>query len=126
MDKTPLLDELKLTVQEQPPRNEYRIVVLVTSAILIAFALVIVALNLYDRGVASQLDLSRPGYQSVRDQAGKDVDIKKFSATGELSLEVFDSFDRQYSEQVNSITKLNAFDSKALTDEALGLPKVSQ
>ena len=114
------------TVREQPGGNRYQIPVMVGGTVVIAFILVVVALNLYDRGTAAQLDLSRPGYQSVREQAGKNVDIKKFSASGELSSEVFDSFDREYSQQIGSITSLDAFSGKALTDQALGLPEVAE
>lgn len=121
-----MLDELKSTAQRDPVRSQFRIPLLVAGAVVISLILVAVALRLYYGGIAAQLDLSRPGYQSVREQAGKDVDIDRFSATGGLSSEVFDSFDGQYAEQVKSITKLNAFDGSALTDAALGLPKISE
>lgn len=126
MGDSPLLEDLKSTALEQSAKEQYRLPLLIAGAVGIAFILVVVALNLYDRGTAAQLDLSRPGYQSVREQAGKNVDIKKFSASGELSAEVFDSFDREYSEQINSITKLDAFGGKALTDAALGLPEINE
>ena len=97
---------------------------MVTGAVAIAFVVVMIALNLYDSSGTAQLDLSRPGYQSVRNQVGKNVEIKAFSATGGLSSEVFESFDKQYAEQIQSITKLDAFGGDVLSDEALGLPEI--
>ena len=124
MNESQLLDELKSTVRQSPIRAQYKIPLMVAGAAMIALVFVIVALNLYDSSGAAQLDLSRPGYQSVRNQVGKDVKVKAFSATGGLSSEVFDAFDKQYSEQVQSMTRLDAFGGNVLSDSTLGLPEV--
>lgn len=123
MGDTELLKELKSTKQLSR-RNRYNIPLMVTGAVATAFVIVVIALNLYDSSGTAQLDLSRPGYQAVRNQAGKNVEVEAFSATGGLSVEVFEQFDQLYSEQVKSMVKLDAFGGDVLSDKALGLPIV--
>lgn len=99
--------------------------VMVGGAILVATVLVFVAMQLYRNSDAMRLDLSRPGYQAVRDQVGRDHDISSFSPTGPINSSALDEFRRKYDESLKRINGVDAFRGDALSDDALTLPNIS-
>lgn len=97
-----------------------RFVIMITCSILFAFVLVSIALALYGSSGAASVDLSRPGYSAVRDQAKEDTqDTKSFSSSGPIDKATIDEFDKLFSTTSKSATSVNAFDSELLSDEAL-------
>ena len=62
-----------------------RFVILIIASILISLVLVMIALGLYARSGAAQVDLSRPGYSEVRKQVSEDdQEFKAFPGTGPI------------------------------------------
>lgn len=104
-------------------RNLY--LTMVGGAIVIAAMLVFVAMSLYRNSDAMRLDLSRPGYQEVRDQVVRDRDMSSFSPTGPLTPAVLDEFNSKYDEALSHVQGVNAFAPDALSDSALSLPQVA-
>lgn len=94
---------------------------MIAAAIMIALFLVGVALALYASSGAAQLDLSRPGYVSVRDQAKNKEDFDGFPATGSITKETLDQFRKLYEKQAEKATSLDSFGGNALSDQALSL-----
>lgn len=96
--------------------------ILIMGAIMLAVVLTSISLYLYNTSIAAQLDLSQPGYESVR--AGvEDNDIQSFESTGVITRDTIDQFEQLYNEQMTK-TKSNQFSSNALTNRALGLSKI--
>jgi hypothetical protein len=94
---------------------------LVSITILIALFLVSVALALYASSGAAQLDLSRPGYVSVRDQASRSDSFDGFPASGGLNKTVADDFKRIYNEQAEKATNVDSFAGNAMNDQTLSI-----
>lgn len=101
--------------------EQHKFMVLVGLTIIISLFLVMISLQLYNRSGAAQLDLSRPGYQSVREQAGRRVEFTGFPSTGPLSKEALDSFRSLYDVQVKEATSVNSFGGDVMSDAALNL-----
>lgn len=99
-------------------------IVMVIGAIVLAMFLVMVAMNLYRSSGAAQLDLSRPGYESVREQVGRSEELRSFAPTGALTAEALDEFERLYQRSLSNISEIDAWRSDALSDTALSLPEV--
>ena len=104
-------------------RNFY--LVMVAGAILVAMVLVLVAMQLYRNSDAMRLDLSRPGYQKVRDQVGRDHEVSSFAPTGPISPATLNEFRRKYDDSLGRVGGVDAFRVDALSDEALSLPAVT-
>lgn len=97
-----------------------RFIVLIVGTISLALFLVSIALALYGSSGAAQVDLSRPGYSAVRDQAKEDTsDTKSFSSSGPIDKAALAEFEKLYAETSKSATSVKAFDSNVLSDEAL-------
>lgn len=101
--------------------SHHRFIVLIIGSIIIAFMFLAVSLAMYASTGTAQLDLSRPGYQSVRDQAKINKDFTTFSGSGPVNDSVLEEFEKGYKKQANQITAVDAFGSEVLSDQALGI-----
>ena len=115
------VDELMQDAQHMSRWEQHRFFLLIAGVISTALFLVSVAISLYNSSGAAQLDLSRPGYQAVRDQASRDTVTKSFSASGALNKDALNSFSEMYKEQAGKITSVDSFDSAALSEDSLQL-----
>ncbi len=98
-----------------------RFVLLIAGTITISLVLVFVAMLMYLTSGAAQVDLSRPGYSSVRDQVEKtDDEFKTFPATGPIDSKTLSDFEAQYKKELEQI-KTEVFQPSALTDETLSI-----
>lgn len=99
--------------------------VMVAGALVIALFLVMIAMNLYSSSGTAQIDLSRPGYEDVRDQVGKNFEMVSYPSTGELDKGAFDDFRKLYVPKMNKLREGKYYSSGALTDKSLNLPRIS-
>ena len=104
------------------PWQRHRFMVLIAGTILISLFLVGVALALYASSGAAQLDLSRPGYTSVREQAVQnDDDFTEFPATGPIDKATLDQFRSLYKEQAEKATNIDSFGSDVMSNKSLSI-----
>lgn len=102
--------------------TRHRFIVMIISTILIALFLVGVALALYASSGAAQLDLSRPGYVSVRNQAAKsESPFDSFPANGSIDKGVLDQFRKLYMAQADKATKVDSFGGTVMNDQTLSI-----
>ncbi len=90
-------------------------------SLIVAFILVLISMALYESSGAAQLDLSRPGYKSVRNEVDQSDTFEGFSASGPVTRTVIDQFQTLYQKQVKAVTGKDAFSSNVLEDQALGI-----
>lgn len=101
--------------------QRHKFMALVGGTIVIALFLVSVALALYTSSGAAQLDLSRPGYQSVREQASRTPEFEAFPSNGALDEKAITHFKELYDKKAKEATSVDAFGGDVLTDKALAL-----
>lgn len=103
----------------------HQFLVMVTIVILVSLFLVYVALSLYRSSGTLQLDLSRPGYDSAREEATKDTEVfKGFSADGRIDAESLNEFDSLYKQKASeALIDIADFSGDALSDSALTLDR---
>lgn len=122
IDYKNLMDE----AQHMSGWRKHKFMILVLSAIVVAIFMVMVAMNLYSSSGTAQLDLSRPDYQSVRAQAGRDGEATEFSSVGPINKAVLDEFRTIYQEKADQVIQADGFSGKAMSDGALGLPSLAK
>lgn len=103
--------------------RNHQFLIMIVGAILVSLFLVYVALSLYVSSGTLQLDLSRPGYDSAREEATKGTEVfKGFSEDGPIDDESLNEFDKLYKQKAaGALIEIDAFSSDALSDEALSL-----
>ena len=101
--------------------ERHKFLVLVGITILISLFLVSVALNLYTSSGAAQLDLSRPGYQSVIGQVRKTDDFGGFAGIGPIDAESLSQFRSLYSTQSAQASAVDSFGGDVMSDQALSI-----
>lgn len=106
--------------------QQHRYVGLLAGAIAVSAVLVIVSLSLYNSSGAAQLDLSRPGYQSVRKNVVYDNDTSTYPASGQFDREAFELFIKLYDKRAEKVLVESAYDPAALSDESLQLFSAQQ
>lgn len=113
------IDDLRHDTVHMTKWEQHRFLMLVAGVIAISVFLVSVALSLYNSSGAAQLDLSRPGYQAVRNQAKRDIVSTSFPSSGPLDKESLDQFSKLYAEQSGKVTSVDSYDAAALGEDSL-------
>ena len=112
------MEELRTDAAATTAWQKHRFFVLIVGVILLSFVLVCIALSLYNSSGAAQIDLSRPGYQSIQKEASRGQVNDSFPSTGKLDKNAFDSFDKMYGNHTRRVVGADSFDTEAL-DAAL-------
>lgn len=116
-----LEDPIMVEKSQQTGWRQHSFLLMVAAAVLVALFLVGVALALYASSGAAQLDLSRPGYQSVRSQVGQNGSFDGFPASGELDPAAIEQFRKLYDERSSQAASVNSFGGNALSDDSLSI-----
>lgn len=90
-------------------------------SIAITAVLVSTSMALYYSSGAAQLDLSRPGYDNVRNQIDKSDDFHDYSSTGVLNSSAVAEFKALFDEKVQKIESIDSFGGDPLSLDALGM-----
>lgn len=101
--------------------RQHKFMVLVGLTIVLSLMLVMLSLWLYKTSGAAQLDLSRPGYESVRSQANQSSDFTGFPSSGAIDKESLDEFRQLYDKQLKEATAVESFGGDVMSDAALGI-----
>ncbi len=99
-----------------------QLLVFIIGSVLIAIVITAVSMGLYQSSGAAKLDLSRPGYESVRSEVDDDnSSTKAFSPTGNLDAAAIKDFRSRYEAIKNKLDKTNNYDEADIDDDNLGL-----
>lgn len=113
-------------INELSSSSKRRFLVFITVSILVSVFLVTVSMEIYKKSGATQLDLSRPGYISVRSQASaNDDDFQNYSASGPINQNTISEFKTIYSQQVQKTKSVDAFGGDPLNPDSLGISSTS-
>jgi hypothetical protein len=96
-------------------------------AISLALFMTVLSVTIYISSGVSTLDLSRPGYERVREQIGESGPTESFSSNGPLTPEVVDEFLELYDGNIERLENTNDFSDTNLKDirERMLRPKSS-
>lgn len=119
-------EELVSEAQELSRWQRHKFMVLVGLVVVVALVLLSVSMYLYKSSGAVQLDLSRPGYESVREQAGHSSEFVGFSSSGPIDQDALDSFRSMYDEKHKEATTGDSFGGDVISDTALGIAAPSE
>lgn len=100
--------------------GRHRVMLMIGLSIVVAMMLVGVSLALYASSGAAQLDLSRPGYRAVSDQAENgDGGFENYSAAGTIDQKSINEFQSIYDKQATKAKAVDAFSGDPLNPDAL-------
>lgn len=101
--------------------QRHRLVYGVIGAICIGLLLTAISMSLYISSGASQLDLSRPGYEKARTEIDESKEVARFETNGPLNMSVIDEFQKLFTGHREKLNALDDFESTALDDSQLRL-----
>ncbi len=99
----------------------HRLVILVVIVITVALMMLAVSLKLYYTSGAAQIDLSRRGYESVREKAFRDEDVPALLSNGVIDREVLSRFQRDFLLQLDEVRKIDDFGKDFVSNDELGI-----
>ncbi|HET8883880.1 MAG TPA: hypothetical protein VFM68_00210 [Candidatus Saccharimonadales bacterium] len=114
-------EELAAEAHKLSRWERHRFMVLVGISIVISLVLVAIALRLYTSSGAAQLDLSRPGYVSVREQASQPDRFEGFPSSGDIDQAALDEFRKLYKSRAEQATNVDSFAGDVMSNEALSI-----
>lgn len=99
--------------------DKHRFSLLLLLALIVAIVLTVVSMVLYNVSGAAQLDLSRPGYQSISNQVDTESKIETYSSSGSVNKETIQEFMSLYDKQAEKAKAVDAFNGDPLNPEVL-------
>lgn len=100
--------------------GQHRYLLLIGFSVVTALILTGVSLYLYFSSGAAQLDLSRPGYSAVAEQATNETKAyPEYSAIGDINTDTVGEFSQLFNEQSAKASAVDAFGGDPLSPEAL-------
>jgi hypothetical protein len=117
------MNEMQFIIpKEGPLGSKQRFLIMIAGSIVITCIIVTIGMTMYYISGTAQLDLSRPGYKSVRAQSiTGDNNLQQFPENGAITQSTIDSFKKIYTDQATKIKAADAFSGDPLSPEALGL-----
>lgn len=93
-------------------------------AVTMALALTLVSMTIYVLSDVARLDISRPGYEKLRESVIKNETTDKFEANGLLDKQSVQDFQEIFREKRRLLEPIGRFDGNPLGDEELKLTPV--
>lgn len=118
------MEELKIVsvIDDNKFVGRHRLLIFIIVSIILSMVLVAVSMGMYNSSGAAQLDLSRPGYKSVRSQAiASDGGLQTYSAVGTISQSSITEFKSLFTKQVDKVKTVDAFGGDPLSPDSLGI-----
>ena len=118
------MEELKIvsTISDSQFVGKHRLLIFIITSIVIAAVLVAVSMAMYNSSGTAQLDLSRPGYKSVRSQATvNDGGLQTYSAAGAINQSSITEFKSLLAKQAEKVRTVDAFGGDPLSPDSLGI-----
>ena len=109
--------KLLKSVQENLAENG--LVLGLTIAIGVALLSTVVSVVIYTAGGFSRYDLSRPGYEKVRQALNRSSTVKTYDSTSPVNLTAVGNFLKEYDGTVQELAKDGNFNDASLSDEEL-------
>ena len=99
--------------------GRHRLSLLLIIAVIIAVFFTTVSVTMYNLSGAAQLDLSRPGYQSVSGKVEKVDNSESYSSSGAVNKDTIQEFLNLYDKQAEKAKSVDAFNGDPLNPEVL-------
>lgn len=119
MEDLPKTPAVKLTAEDLTFWARHRLSLLLIITVSIALVMTTISVIIYNTSGAAQLDLSRPGYQSVSDQVETKDTIDTYSSSGPVNTNTINEFMKLYDEQATKVKAVDAFNGDPLNPEVL-------
>ena len=100
---------------------DHQFALFIIICITIAFIMTLISLELYRRSGAMNLDMSRPGYESVRTEVEQTSDDRPYSSSGPLTNEAITDFEERLNNYKDELNNLGTYDNSIVSDENLNL-----
>lgn len=99
--------------------DEHRFMVLIVGTILISLVMVSISIFIYKVSGSAQLDLSRPGLQSVSDKVDRTDPVTDYSPFGPVNKNTVNDFTKIYEKQAARAKAVDAFNGDPLNPDVL-------
>ena len=122
-------DKTRTLISKVPGRRtaksfitSHRFFFAITAVVVLSLLLTVFSLVLYVVTGTSKLDLSRPGYEEVRQKVVKTpLRENAFEPNGTLNSKIINDYLEKYKKQSQALNKYDTFDPHLLDDTPLGL-----
>ncbi len=104
-----------------PAKRLPKFLVALILAIGVASVMTSISIGIYISSGVLSIDLSRPGFDALRQHVKNEGSTVNFSSTGPLDSQAFDSFTKIYNKQTTELQATGSFNDDAFSDANIGL-----
>lgn len=90
-------------------------------ALLVTAILTWISMWIYHVNDVSRLDISRPGYEVVRESVQRQEETDMFQSTGKLDKKALDMFQKEFDSKRKLLDDNSSFDPEVISDDQLKL-----
>jgi len=101
--------------------SNYRFAVMVSLTVLLVILFTGISVWIYVYSGAINIDLSRPGYEKVREDTVEKDQKSEFQTNGPINGEVVNDFNDRLDTLKNETNKMNNFSNNVMSDKALDI-----
>ncbi|MFS8118186.1 MAG: hypothetical protein ACMG55_06795 [Microcoleus sp.] len=105
----------------EPAKQLPKFLMALIFAIGVAAVMTFISVGIYVSSGVSSIDLSRPGFDSLRQHVKNEGNANNFSSTGPLDNQAFDLFTKIYNKQTTELQATGSFSDDAFSDANIGL-----
>ena len=105
--------------------KDHRFITMIIGSIVVESFLVFVAMSLYTTSGAAQLDLSKPGNESIRNKLKSDDSSVTFSSSGPVDEKALNEFETKYNKVLGQAKQPNSFATDILSQSSLQIDQDS-
>ena len=106
--------------------NRYKLPLALFGVVLISLALTITSVSIYTTSGASQIDLSRPGFEQERVEVRQNEPARTYDTTSPITQTSIDEFLTEYDKRASDLGQYGSFSGPALDDASLQLIEPTQ
>lgn len=96
-----------------------RLLFALTAAILATLCLTVISVSIYNIGGFYRYDLSRPGFEKVRQEVSTTPTDATYDTTSPLSKEAVDGFFKEFDSHRKNLSDYDTFNNGGLSDDEL-------
>jgi hypothetical protein len=101
--------------------SNYRFAIMIAAAVMVTAILTSISITVYIASGAINIDLSRPGFETVRQDIEDNSETAPFSPTGPIDQSTIDDFNQRLENIKTDLNQMNDFSVEAISDQALNL-----
>ena len=101
--------------------SQYKFALMILSVVALTVIMTVASIWIYTSSGAINIDLSRPGFENIREETSASDPETQFKSSGPIDKDSVDDFNTRLESLQVKINSMNNFSNDVMSDESLGI-----